>query len=421
MKAKQVLIQAVSMTILFGAILRAQNTVVVDPVDPVDPLVDFTSLAEWNFDGDQEGWLVDGLTATVSGGTLSGATAGIDTKLILNPLSPPIPVGVPSVVTVEFQLTRTGTDTTPVQIFWSDNSGGFAEIRSISLAGAQVPFDEAPHVYRFEIRNVNSNLTGLRIDASQANGISLEFDYVRLEVRSAAPIVDPAQTVTNFTSLGEWNTDGDLEGWVFNNISSVSASGGELSGATIGNDPQLILNNLDLNTESDGFDVVEIRLRKEGGDTSRVDLFWADDNGNISAARRSALPAGQWPADGEFHVLQIPLSGFVAGTITRLRFDPVSDVTEPRDISLDYVRIGTLGPASAPSITNFNYDPLFREIEMTWTSRAGAGYVIESSPDLSGGGWTPAVTGLEGEAGSTTFLGSPATNDRFFRVVVDSQ
>ena len=414
MKVIQHLIRAMGLFIFESPFLFAQNLVTVDPAEP---LVDFVSLAEWSTNGDQEGWVTDGLAATVVNGSLSGTASGNDTKLILNPISPSVVVGSPSVVTVEFALTRSATDATQVQLFWSDASGGFAELRSLSLSGAQVPSDGLPHVYRFEIRSLNTDLRGLRIDASQSGGVPLEFDYVRLRTANIMPVVDPAQALTSYRSLGEWNNDGDQEGWIIRNVSSPSVAGGKFSGVTVGNDPRVTLNNLSLDTTTGNFDVVEIRFRRESNDTSRVDLFWADDNGNISPDRRAFLPAGQWPSDDQFHLLQIPLGDFTAGTITRLRFDPVSDTNLSRDISLDYVRIGTFDPPSGPTITAFRYDSLFDEIEIVWTSIQGRIYMIESSPDLSEESWTPAVTALQGDAGTTSFLGSPGTNDRFFRVI----
>ena len=339
MKPNQLLAHAFSIVALGGASLLAQNTVTVDPANP---LVDYTSLAEWETDGDQESWVANNLTPTVAGGTLSGSTTNGDTQLVLNPFVTQFPTGAPSIVTVEFQLTRPATDATPVQIFWNDNSGGFAAERTLALPGTEAPADGLPHVYQFELRNVNTNFRGLRIDASQANGVFLEFDYVRFQIKAGTPVLDPAETLNTYTSLGEWTNDGDQEGWVVSNINSLDVSGGEFSGLTTGNDPQFILNGLTLDSTTGDFEIVEIRLRKESADTSRIDLFWADDNGNISALRKATLAVDQWPADGQFHILQIPLGDFFTGTVTRLRFDPVSDSALSRAVTLDYVRIGKI-------------------------------------------------------------------------------
>ena len=35
---------------------------------------------------------------------------------------------------------------------------------------------------------------------------------------SAIIEIDPLTPLTNYISLGEWNTDGDFEGWAINNL-----------------------------------------------------------------------------------------------------------------------------------------------------------------------------------------------------------
>ena len=341
MKPNKILANALSIFALGGASLLAQNTITVDPVDLLDSP---TSLGEWNADGDQEGWTTNQMPATVAGGTLSGTTDGGDPQLVLNPFSSQFFVGSPSIVQVEFRLTRSATDATAIQLFWNDNSGGFSAARTLVLPGGSVPVDGLPHIYRFEIRNVNTNLKGLRIDGSQGASNLLEFDYVRLSVRSGAPLIDPADLVNAFTSLGEWNVAGDQEGWTANNVNSLSVAGGEFSGLTVGNDPQLVRNGLTLDSTTGDFPIVEMRLRRESDDNSRIDLFWADSNGGFSADRKSVLPLGLWPADGQFHVLQFPLGDFFTGEISGFRFDPVADSPASRSVTLDYVRIGKIDP-----------------------------------------------------------------------------
>ena len=337
MKPNKILAHALSIFALGGASLLAQNTVTVDPVDLLDSPI---SLGEWNADGNQEGWTTNQMPATVAGGNLFGTTEGGDPQLVLNPFPSQFFVGSPAIVQVEFRLTRPATDATPIQLFWNDNSGGFAAARSLVLPGASVPVDGLPHIYRFEIRNVNTNFKGVRIDASQAGGNLLEFDYVRLSARSGAPVIDPTVLVNAFTSIGEWNTAGDQEGWTASNVNSLTVAGGEFSGLTVGNDPQLIRNGLTLDTTTGDFPFVEIRLRRESEDNSRIDLFWADGNGGFSADRKATLPLGEWPDDGQFHVLQFPLADFFTGTVTGFRFDPVADSPVSRAVTLDYVRIG---------------------------------------------------------------------------------
>ncbi|YCM45980.1 putative Ig domain-containing protein [Verrucomicrobiaceae bacterium 227] len=341
MKPNKLLAHALSMVAFGGASLLAQNTVTVDPIDPLNAPI---SLGEWNADGDLEGWTAHQLSPSVAGGSLSGTTEGGDSQIVLNPFPSQFFVGSPAIVTVEFRLTRPDTDTSLIQVFWNDNSGGFAATRSLTLPGDSVPADGFAHTYRFELRNVNTNLKGIRIDASQATDSLLEFDSVRLSVQSGTPAVDPVELVNAYTSLGEWNVDGDQESWIASNIDSLAVAGGEFSGLTNGNDPQFIRNGLTLDSTTGDFQIVEVRLRKESSDNSRIDLFWGDSNGGFSADRKATLPLDQWPADGQFHVLQFPLGDFFTGDISGLRLDPVSDSAASRVVTLDYVRIGKIDP-----------------------------------------------------------------------------
>ena len=57
-------------------------------------------------------------------------------------------------------------------------------------------------------------------------------------------IVDPAVALTNYTGLGEWNTNGNFENWTTANISGATVSGGLLSGTAGGGNPQVMLTRL---------------------------------------------------------------------------------------------------------------------------------------------------------------------------------
>ena len=330
-------ISALAVTLSLNA--AAQDRIIIDPIDP---LVDFTSLAEWETDGNAEGWNTNQLIPTIAGGTLSGTTDGGDTQIVQNPFTAPIAKGTPGIVTVEFRLTRAATDNSRIDLFWNDASGGFAAARRLSLPGDQIPADGNPHTYQFILENVNSELRGLRIDGSVQTGTSLEFDYVRLGVENLGPSVDPDQAINLFTSLGEFNSEGDLEGWNGVNIAPTSVAGGNLTGLTNGGDPQFANTTLGIDTTTTNSDIVEIRLRREIGDTSRIDLFWGDDNGGFAAVRRTSLPDTVLPNDGQFHIIQYPIGSFITGTLTSLRVDPSADQANSTTIDIDYVRIGSI-------------------------------------------------------------------------------
>jgi hypothetical protein len=165
-----------------------------------------------------------------------------------------------------------------------------------------------------------------------------------LFAQDTSPVVDPPNLVNLYTSLGDWNAEGDQEGWGVANINSLSVSGGLFSGLTSGNDPQFVLGGLALDSSTDDFAIVEIRLRKEESETSRVDLFWGDGAGGFSGDRKAAVASGAWPGDGDFHVVQFPIGELFTGFVNAFRFDPNSDLSVSRAVDLDYVRIGVIAP-----------------------------------------------------------------------------
>lgn len=340
MKPQNYLAHALGICAIAGAPLFAQTV----EIDPADLLTDPTSLADWETDGDQQGWTGNQLTPSVAGGILTGTTEGGDPQIILNPLDPTIPTGTPSNVILEFELKRSAFDTGQIQVFWDDNNpGGFAGTRTLVLPGDQVPTDGDSHLYRFTLPNVSGSLLGLRIDPTNAAGVDLEFDNVNVKVLSGAPVINPTDLINNFTSLGEWNTDDEFESWVPSaQIASATVTSGILSGSTSGNDPQVVLQGLALDTNNGANQIIEVRFRRQIGDTTRLDLFWGDDNGGFAADRRAIIPDNTFPDDGEFHIIQFPLGDFITGNLASLRLDPVTNNPNSVAFAIDYVRIGTV-------------------------------------------------------------------------------
>src|SRR5215475_9594836 len=75
--------------------------------------------------------------------------------------------------------------------------------------------------------------------------------------------IDPVVALTNYTSLGEWNTDGNFEGWSTGQITNAVVAGGNLSGGASGTDSQLLKTNFAGGPDLDlGFnDYLEVRLQ----------------------------------------------------------------------------------------------------------------------------------------------------------------
>ena len=157
-------------------------------------------------------------------------------------------------------------------------------------------------------------------------------------------ITDPSELVNNFISLGEWNTDGDLEDWTTNTqVAASNVASGILSGSSSGNDPQLNFGGLAIGTDNGANQIIiEMRFRRQSTDTACIDLFWADEAGGFGGPRRALIADNAWPSDGEFHVVQFPIGQFISGNLATLRFDPLANNPNSTSFALDYVRIGII-------------------------------------------------------------------------------
>jgi hypothetical protein len=184
-----------------------------------------------------------------------------------------------------------------------------------------------------------------------------------------------------------WDIDGDKEGWSSNShleLEAGSPIGGLIRGSSAGNDPQWV-SPVDLGVLAVPEVISEFRFRKESSDPTRLDLFWADDNDGFSADRRTTIDANDLPRDGEFHVVRLHYRLLMAGTLSGLRLDPVSDTDGiGRAFDLDYLRIYVFdeNPAGTPRLRIERRGE--NEVRLSWRGAVGA-WTLQSSSELSGG------------------------------------
>ncbi len=178
-------------------------------------------------------------------------------------------------------------------------------------------------------------------------------------------LVDPVAPIPGtHTSVfaTEWNFDTVVELWTANSQYTLTAgtpTGGLLTGtqgaAVL--DPNLTRSGLNFLSSSDT--IIEFRITKDPLDTSRIDLFWADDAGGIGGPRVVSVPGASVPADGLPHTYRFTFSGQISGKINTLRFDPSADVIgQNKATSIDYIRVYSSGSPLAA---------------LTWDPAASAG------------------------------------------------
>ena len=247
----------------------------------------------------------------------------------------------------------------------------------------------------------------------------------------AAPLlaVDPADLIGDFVPLGEFNNDGDLEGWLVGGRGdphSASVSGGLATFATNpiqfpepggGDDPQFTRTGLGLDVAGNPSVILEIRVRQNEGAPQPIEFFWGDGSGGPSPSNSFVIPAAQVPDDNDFHVFQIDMTGVFVDPVNVIRLDPGN--LAGRSFDFDYVRLGSVALPEPPRITAITQNFL-GEFEITWTSQEGKTYDLEASADL--GGWSALNTEpIAASPGSetTTFpdVTSPGLVRRYYRVI----
>ena len=169
-----------------------------------------------------------------------------------------------------------------------------------------------------------------------------------LSADAATVTVSPAADILLvYTSLGEWNANGNLEGWSTTQVVGAAASLGTLNGSVNdgNNDPMLSRFNfsgLGIDLDSGNYDTIEVRVKRTGT-ASRFDIFWGTTNANGISGTRRVDDQALLPSDGNFHIIQFDMSSEAAwtGTLDDIRIDPFSGfATGGRTFQIDYVRVG---------------------------------------------------------------------------------
>ncbi|RLD09307.1 MAG: hypothetical protein DRI44_08780, partial [Chlamydiae bacterium] len=204
-------------------------------LDPITPLTGYTSMAEWNTDGDFENWAYNPhlIDVQVSGGNFIAKDDGVDPVMSLNidALTPPdsrmeLATAIGTVFEVRMQF---ATNTLNPRVdFWATingaGPGSFPPMQFAAAGGSipDVPTDGAFHVFRITLEagdHYIGNLNALRLDPvadASPIGETFKVDYFRIaNVTNRVVVLQVDGTpLPSYTSLAEWNTDGDLENWM---------------------------------------------------------------------------------------------------------------------------------------------------------------------------------------------------------------
>jgi autotransporter-associated beta strand protein len=155
--------------------------------------------------------------------------------------------------------------------------------------------------------------------------------------------VDPTTPLTG-TYAVEWNTEGGLESWTTNQITSAAVSGGNLSGTTSGTSPRVIRSNFSGPDLDLGFnDYLELRIQVPASHTGDIRISYGTTATiGFNAARVLEIPDALVPADGAFHTYRIDVGPepWWRASLRDLRIEP--STTSGQAFAIDYLRVGDL-------------------------------------------------------------------------------
>jgi len=351
-------------------------------MDPSTPLTGYISMAEWNTDGDFEDWTYNAHidNAQVIDGNFDADSINVDPTMSLdiNALTSPddrkeLATTVGTIFEIRMKFIA-GTQNTRIDFFPTINGAGPGSFPPLKFAAAggsipDVPTDGQFHVFRLTLEagdNYLGNIDALRLDPIADLTVTENFkiDYIRVaKVTNQVVIIkvdeDP---IFNYTSLAEWNTDGDFEDWQMNNIGSSNVTGGAMSGVPINNDPYFYKSDAQMLPDPDltKAPVLEFRLKQSATYTSNIEIFFGtSDNPGMASARYVSIPAADVPTDGDFHVYQYNMSTHPDwnSNLQLIRIDPyVGAGAAGQTFEIDYIRVGSKEtPIVDPTATQGDY------------------------------------------------------------------
>jgi autotransporter-associated beta strand protein len=205
-------------TVAFTQISYSQLVVTIDPTDSITPTLGFAT--EWNTPGNAEGWAGNAAYVLSPGTPMNGMLTGVQTPIMATANTDPQlsrTVGLfldsPNPI-IEFEITKDIADTSPVQLFWLDETGtNFSALRVVTInvgtSAGQIPSDGQPHKVRITFDGeVTLRFGGFRLDPSNGtvgqNRIS-SLNYFRVYGVSSLTW-DRNGAAAGTGGTGEWNT-----------------------------------------------------------------------------------------------------------------------------------------------------------------------------------------------------------------------
>jgi len=160
--------------------------------------------------------------------------------------------------------------------------------------------------------------------------------------------VDPGTPLGSYTSIGEFNTPGNYDGWDFAEWGNRSVSGGSLNGTHIGGYPHMA------RVASFTFEVgtiIEVRMKFDSGSGHGYWRFLPRIDGSENIYPGISAESAPKQTDGNFHIYRMTLDAgdtIFFGNLTSVRFNPDDGGSEGNNWSIDYIRLSDSEPTPPP-------------------------------------------------------------------------
>ena len=174
--------------------------------------------------------------------------------------------------------------------------------------------------------------------------------------------LDPETSLGSYTTMGEFNTDGNYDGWDYAEIGSPSVSGGAFNGTHIGGYPHM--------AKAQGFTfqvgtIIETRIKYNSGSHGYVRFLpRIDGSENIYPGISGDTLTTQ--TDGEYHVYRFTLDSgdtIYFGNLTSARFNPDDGGASGNSWHIDYIRLAD--STTPPPVVPTNPVPRYVDTQMT--------------------------------------------------------
>jgi len=172
--------------------------------------------------------------------------------------------------------------------------------------------------------------------------------FLSINVIAYTSQLDPSTPLDTYTSMGEFNTDGDYDGWDFAEWGNRSVSGGSLNGTHIGGYPHMARGQ---SFEFKVGTIIETRMKYDSGSGHGYMRFLPRISGSENIYPGFFGDSLPIQTDGNFHIYRFTLDAgdtIYFGQLSSARFNPDDGGSSGDNWHIDYIRLSNSSTNQPP-------------------------------------------------------------------------